>query len=165
MGTADVNRSETKELVSMRRGIALVWLAATAVVTGVIATAAYQAGWAAGAAARLPAGAAAPYYFAPHPFFGFGFGFLPFLLLLAVLFFAFRAVRWGRWGRGPGGWGPPGGWGYGRYPGAGGPGGSQPGAGAPNPGEAAPGAPSGADDPLHGWPQRPPEDQPERKEL
>ena len=130
----------------MRRGFGLIWLAVTAVVATVTGAVAYQAGWAAGLATRLPAGDAGPYYLAPHPFFGFFgfFGFLPFLFLLAVLLFAFRAGRWGRWGRGPGGWG------YGRFPG-----------GPPPTAGTTPAAPSGADDPLHGWPQRPPDEQPE----
>ncbi len=130
----------------MRRGLGLIWLGVTTVVAIVVGTIAYQAGWAAGLATRLPAGEAAPYYaFAPHPFF-FGFfpffGLLPFLFVLAILFFVFRGPR--RWG--------PGGWGYGRY--AGGP---------PPPQEAqqAPEAPRGAEDPLHDWPQRPADEQPQ----
>ena len=89
----------------MRRGLAMIWLGATAVVSAVVGVLSYQAGWAAGVATRLPDGAAAPYYYPPH-FFGFGFfGLLPFVLLLVVLLLVFRGGR--RWGS----------WGYGRYPG------------------------------------------------
>jgi hypothetical protein len=114
----------------MRRGLALIWLGATAVVSAVVGVISYQAGWASGLAAGAHAGVAVPaYYYAPH-FFGFGFGFLPFLFLLFVLFLVFRGGR--RWGRGPGGWG------YDRFAGP-----TQ--------------APAG--DPWHGWPQRPPSEQ------
>ncbi len=120
----------------MRRGFALIWLGATALVSAIVGIFSYQAGWAAGAAARLPAGAAdgAPYYYGPH-FFGF-FGFLPFLFLLLVLLFVFRAGRWlGPWR----GWGPRGG-GYGRFAGTPAP---------PPPGEQ-----------WQEWPQRPPREEP-----
>jgi hypothetical protein len=120
----------------MRRRLGLIWLAATAVVSAVVGVIAYQAGWAAGVAARLPEGAVAPYYYGPH-FFGF-FGFLPFLFLLLVLLFVFRAGRrFGPWG----GWGYRG---YGRYAGA-----------PPQPGQVPP-----AEDPMREWPRRPPAEQP-----
>jgi hypothetical protein len=88
----------------MRRRLGLIWLAATAVVSTIVGIISYQAGWAAGVAANLPAGAAvAPF----HPLFFFfpGFGFLFFLLFV---FLIFRFAFW---------WGPRGGmWrgGYGR---------------------------------------------------
>jgi hypothetical protein len=90
----------------MRRGFALIWLAATAVVSTIVGFISYQAGWAAGLATKVPEGAVGPYpypyYYQPH-FFGFGFfGLLPLLLVLLVLFAVFRGGR--RWGRG--GWGP-----------------------------------------------------------
>jgi hypothetical protein len=114
------------------RRLALIWLGATAVVSAIVGVISYGVGWASGAAAHLPQGAAAvgPYWYGPH-FFGF-FGFLPFLFLLCCLFFVFRIGRWGRpWG----GWGYPG---YTPY--------QQPGVNPPPP-------PSG--DPWQGWPQRP----------
>ena len=121
----------------MRRGPTVIWLGATAVVSAVVGVIAYQAGWAAGVAARLPAGAAVPYYYGPHPF-GF-FGFLPFLFLLVVLLFVLRAGRrWGPWG----------GWGYRDYRRFAGP------PPQPGPQQAAP-----ADDPWQGWPERPPGEQ------
>jgi hypothetical protein len=116
----------------VRRGLLLIWLGATAVVSGIVGVISYEAGWAAGLAAKLPAGAVVPYY-APH-FFGFGFfGLLPLLFLVLVLLLVFRGGR--RWGRGA--WGPWGG-GYGRFPSA-----TQPPAG----------------DPWRDWPQRPPSEQ------
>jgi hypothetical protein len=121
----------------VRRGLALIWLGATAVVSAVVGFISYGAGWAAGAAARLPAAAAGPYYGGPH-FFGF-FGFLPFLFLLFVLFLAFRGRR-----RGPWGWG--GGWGYRGY------------GVPPQPGAQVP--PTG--DPWAGWPQRQQPQQPQQ---
>jgi hypothetical protein len=116
----------------MRRGIGLIWLGATAVVTSLVGVFSYQAGWAAGLAAKLPEGAPA-YYYAPHPF---GFGFFSFLFLLFVLLMVFRVGR--RWG--PGGWGPRG-WGQGR----------------PAAGQTPP---PPTQDPWHGWPERPPGEQP-----
>jgi hypothetical protein len=80
---------------TMRRRLALIWVGATAIVSAVVGTIAYQAGWAAGVTARLPEGAVGPYPYAYGPHFGF-FGFLPFLLLLLVLFLVFRGG--GRWG-------------------------------------------------------------------
>jgi hypothetical protein len=81
------------------RRIGLLWLGATAVVSGIVGVIAYQAGWGAGVTARLPEGAAVPYYaYGPH--FGF-FGFVPFLFVLLVLFLVFRGGR--RWSR----FGPP----------------------------------------------------------
>ncbi len=117
----------------MRRGFALIWLGATAVVATVVGFLSYQAGWAAGLATKLPAGAVYPYYYAPH-FFGFGFfGLLPFLLLLFVLLLVFRGGRrWGPWGWGRGARG------YGRFTGV---------------------TPPPADDPWRDWPQRPPSEQ------
>ena len=95
----------------MRRGFGFLWVALTGFLLAIVGAIAYQAGWAAGAAAQLPAGAAAAvpyYYYGPH-FFGFGFvGFLFFLFLLFVLF---RIARFGR-GWGYGGWGHRG---YGAY--------------------------------------------------
>jgi hypothetical protein len=90
----------------MRRGFALIWLGATAVVSTIVGFISYQAGWAAGLATKVPEGAVGPYpypypYYGPH-FFGFGFFGLPLLLLVIILLFAFRGGR--RWGRG--GWGP-----------------------------------------------------------
>jgi hypothetical protein len=126
----------------MRRGLALIWLGATAVVAAIVGFISYGAGWAAGAAARAPA--AAPYYYGPH---FFGFGFLPFLFLLLVLFLVFRAGR----RRGP--WG----WGYRGY-------------GAPFPPyqpsqQSRPGVqPPPAGDPWQGWPQRPPTQAPPEQE-
>lgn len=119
----------------MTRRLALIWLGATAVVSAIVGFISYGAGWASGAAAKLPQGAAAvgPYYggYGPH-FFGF-FGFLPFLFILCCLFFFFRIGRWRRpWG---------GGWGY-------------PGYGAPYQ-QSAPPPPPPAGDPWQGWPQRP----------
>ncbi len=105
----------------MRRGFGFLWLAVTSVVLVIVGVVAYQAGWSAGAATQIPAGAAAAvpyYYYGPH-FFGFGiFGFLFFLFLLFVLF---RILAFGR------GWGYRGGyrgWGKGGY--GGGQGGSIP---------------------------------------
>jgi hypothetical protein len=113
----------------MRRGIALIWLGATALVSAVVGVISYQAGWAAGILAHVPAGTVAPYpyYYEPH-FFGF-FGFLPFLFLVLIVLFLFRRGRWGRWG------------GYNRF---GGPTPQQPPAGEPWPQE---------------WPQRPREEE------
>jgi hypothetical protein len=84
----------------MRRGFTLIWLGATALVSALVGVLSYQAGWAAGLATKLPAGAAVPYYYPPH--FGFGFfGLLPFLFLLFVLLLVFRGGRrWGPGGRG-----------------------------------------------------------------
>ncbi|HEY4026199.1 MAG TPA: hypothetical protein VGO86_07185 [Candidatus Dormibacteraeota bacterium] len=117
--------------------MALIWVGATAVVSAIVGVLSYQAGWAAGLAARLPAEAAPPYYYAPH-FFGFGFfGLLPFLFLLFVLLLVFRGGR--RWG--------PGGPGYGRFAGTTPPAPGDPWHGWPqrSPGEQAPSgqAPSG----------------------
>jgi hypothetical protein len=160
--------SITRRIDIVRRGIALIWLGATAVVSGVVGIIAYQAGWAAGVGTRLPAVGGAPYFYAPHPFF-FGFGLLPLLFLGLVLLIALRVGR--RWG--PGGWGPgpwgPGAWAAGRGRTAGrGPGEGASGTGAPGPGASGTGAPgpgaSGtgapADNPWREWPQRPPEEQP-----
>ncbi|HYW23043.1 MAG TPA: hypothetical protein VE953_02700 [Terriglobales bacterium] len=124
----------------MRR-VALIWLGATAVVSAIVGFISYGAGWAAGAASHLPAGAGPYYYGGPH-FFGF-FGFLPFLFLLFILLAVFRGAR----RRGPWGWG---GWGYRGY-------------GTPfqpyQPGTQPP--PVG--DPWQGWPQRPPQQQPQEQ--
>ena len=120
----------------MRSRITLIWLGATAVVASVVGFIAYQAGWAAGLATRLPQGTAGPYpYFGPPHFFGF-FGPLPFILLLVVLLLVFRGGR--RWGP----WGP---WGGYRW--------SPPGTPPP---------PRPDEDPWKDWPQRP--DRPERTE-
>jgi len=78
----------------------LIWLGATAIVSGIVGILAYQAGWAAGLAAKLPAGTVVPYYYGPH-FFGFGFfGPLFFLLVLFVVLVAVRGGgrRWRPWG-------------------------------------------------------------------
>src|SRR4029077_8184607 len=104
-----------KGATAMRRGFGFLWVALTGILLAIVGTIAYQAGWAAGAATQLPAGAAATapyYYYGPH-FDGFGFfGFLFFLFFLFLLFGLFRALRFGRgWGYGGGGWGPRGGWG------------------------------------------------------
>ena len=93
----------------MRRGFGFLWVALTGILLAIVGTVAYQAGWAAGAATQLPAGAAAAaapyYYYGPHDGFGF-FGFFWFLFFLFLLFVLFRALRFGRgWGYGGGGWG------------------------------------------------------------
>jgi len=119
----------------VRRGLALIWLGATAVVSAVVGVISYGAGWAAGAAAHVPAAAGPYYYGGPH-----FFGFLPFLFLLLVLFLVFR----GRRRFGPWGWG--GGWGYRGY------------GVPPQPGAQVP--PTG--DPWAGWPQRPQAQQPQQ---
>jgi hypothetical protein len=118
---------------ALRRRLALIWVGTTAAVATVVAFVAYQAGWAAGAAARLPEAAVAPYpgyYYGPHLF---GFGFLPFLFLLLVLFLVFRGGR--RWG-------------YRRY----GP--------PPQPAQAQAQQAQPLDDPWQERPQRPPSGQP-----
>jgi hypothetical protein len=97
----------------MRRGFGFLWVALTGILLAIVGAIAYQAGWAAGAATQLPAGApaAAPYYYYGPHFDGFGFfGFIWFLLFLFLLFGLFRALRFGR-GWGHGGWGYRGGWG------------------------------------------------------
>ncbi|HKF75754.1 MAG TPA: hypothetical protein VKF59_06395 [Candidatus Dormibacteraeota bacterium] len=135
----------------MRR-VALIWGGATAIVAAIVGFLSYQAGWAAGLATRVPVAPAGPGpyygYYGPH---FWGFGLVPLLFVLLVVWFVFRATRWRR-GWGPGGWGPggwgPGGW-YGQYPGA-----AQQ---QPPPGGAQP-PPAG--DPLHDWPQRPRGDEP-----
>src|SRR5260370_20241598 len=84
----------------MRRGFGFLWVALTGILLAIVGTVAYQAGWAAGAATQLPAGAAAagPYYYGPHDGFGF-FGFFWFLFFLFLLFVLVRALRFGRgWG-------------------------------------------------------------------
>src|SRR6266851_435089 len=94
----------------MRRGFGFLWVALTGILLAIVGTIAYEAGWAAGAATQLPAGAAAAaapyYYYGPH-FVGFGFfGFLFFLFFLFLLFGLFRALRFGRgcgYGGGKGG--------------------------------------------------------------
>jgi hypothetical protein len=95
----------------MRRGFGFLWVALTGILLAIVGAIAYQAGWAAGAAAQLPAGAAAaaPYYYGPHDGFGF-FGFFWFLFILFLFFVLFRIARFGR-GWGHGGWGYRGGWG------------------------------------------------------
>ncbi len=98
----------------MRRGFGFLWVALTGILLAAVGTIAYQAGWAAGAATQLPAGAAAAaapyYYYGPH-FDGFGFfGFFWFLFILFLLFVLFRIARFGR-GWGYGGWGYRGGYG------------------------------------------------------
>jgi hypothetical protein len=99
----------------MRRGFGFLWVALTGILLAIVGTIAYQAGWSAGAATQLPAGAAAAapyYYYGPH-FDGFGFfGFFWFLFILFLVFALFRALRFGR-GWGHGGWGYRGGYGYG----------------------------------------------------
>ncbi len=92
----------------MRRGFGFLWMALTGILLAAVGTIAYQAGWAAGAATQVPAGAAAAaapyYYYGPH-FDGFGFfGFFWFLFILFLLFVLFRIARFGR-GWGHGGWG------------------------------------------------------------
>jgi hypothetical protein len=97
----------------MRRGFGFLWVALTGIMLAIVGAIAYQAGWAAGAATQLPAGAvaAAPYYYYGPHFDGFGFfGFIWFLFFLFLLFALFRALRFGR-GWGHGGWGYRGGWG------------------------------------------------------
>ncbi len=98
----------------MRRGFGFLWVALTGILLATVGTIAYQAGWAAGAATQLPAGAAAAaapyYYYGPHVD-GFGFfGFFWFLFILFLLFVLFRIARFGR-GWGYGGWGYRGGYG------------------------------------------------------
>jgi hypothetical protein len=92
----------------MRRGFGFLWVALTGILLAIVGTIAYQAGWAAGAATQLPAGAAAAapyYYYGPHDGFGF-FGFFWFLFILFLFFVLFRIARFGRgWGYGGGGWG------------------------------------------------------------
>src|SRR5260370_2546993 len=95
----------------MRRGFGFLWVALTGILLAAVGPIAYQAGWAAGAATQLPAGAAAAapyYYYGPHDSFGF-FGFFWFLFILFLLFVLFRIVRFGR-GWGYGGWGYRGGY-------------------------------------------------------
>ena len=100
----------------MRRGFGFLWVALTSILLAVVGVIAYQAGWSAGVATQIPAGAAAAapyYYYGPH-FIGFGlFGFFWFLFILFVLLWLFRAIAFGR------GWGH-GGWGYRRWGGYGG---------------------------------------------
>jgi hypothetical protein len=84
----------------MRRGFALFWTLATAVIATVVGFFSYQAGWAAGLATKVPEGAVAPYYYYGPHFFGF-FGLIPLLLLILLLAFIFRGGR----RRGPGYWG------------------------------------------------------------
>jgi len=83
----------------MRRGFGFLWVALTGILLAAVGTIAYQAGWAAGAATQVPAGAAAAapyYYYGPH-FDGFGFfGFFWFLFILFLLFVLFRIARFGR---------------------------------------------------------------------
>src|ERR1700687_1473298 len=105
--------SRDKGVTAMGRGIGFLWVALTGILLAMVGTIAYQAGWSAGAATQLPAGAAAAapyYYYGPH-FDGFGFfGFILFLFFLFLLVGVLRALRFGRgWGRG--GWGYRGGWG------------------------------------------------------
>ena len=93
----------------MRRGFGFLWVALTGIVLAIVGVIAYQAGWAAGAATQLPAGAAAAtpyYYYGPH--FD-GFGFFWFLFILFLLFVLFRVARFGR------GWGYGGGWSHRGY--------------------------------------------------
>src|SRR5258708_23720509 len=94
----------------MRRGFGFLWVALTGILLAAVGTIAYQAGWAAGAATQLPAGAAAaaPYYYGPH--FD-GFGFFCFFLVLFILFLLFMLFPIARVRRGWGdsGWGYPGG--------------------------------------------------------
>jgi len=98
----------------MRRGFLLIWTLVTATIAGIAGVLAYQAGYAAGLATKIPAGAAAvaPYWaYGVHPFM-FGFGFFPLLLLvvlIVLLFAAFGRRRWGPPGYrgGPGGPGGP----------------------------------------------------------
>src|SRR5260370_18375621 len=105
----------------MRRGFGFLWVALTGILLAIVGTVAYQAGWAAGAATQLPAGAAAAaapyYYYGPHDGFGF-FGFFWFLFILFLLFVLFRIARFGR-GWGYGGWGYRGGYGGHGYGGGG----------------------------------------------
>ena len=120
----------------MRRGFVLIWTLVTAAIAGVTGVLAYGAGYTAGAAAKLPAGAGAvaPYWgYGFHPFF-FGFGFFPFLLLILLIVLLFAAFGRRRWG----------GWGYPGYPGY--------------PGH--PGGPSQAEQRLRDWHQRAHEEQP-----
>jgi hypothetical protein len=80
----------------MRRGFGFLWVALTGILLAAVGTIAYQAGWAAGAATQVPAGAAAAapyYYYGPH-FDGFGFfGFFWFLFILFLLFVLFRIAQ------------------------------------------------------------------------
>jgi hypothetical protein len=82
------------------RGFGLLWLILTVLIAGVVGVVAYQAG----VATHLPQvapGATAPYYvFWPH-FFGFGFGLIPLLLIVLLLFALFRRP----WFYGPRGYG------------------------------------------------------------
>ena len=94
----------------MRRGFALIWALLTAAIATVVGIFSYQAGMAAGLAAKVPEGAAAvaPYwYYGPH-FFGFGFGFLGCLFPLLGFFLIFSLIRLIFW---RGGWGGRHGWG------------------------------------------------------
>jgi hypothetical protein len=86
----------------MRRGFALFWTLATAVIATVVGFFSYQAGWAAGLATKVPEGAVAPYYYYGPHFFGF-FGLIPLLFFILLLAFIFRGGR----RRGPGYWGGP----------------------------------------------------------
>jgi hypothetical protein len=94
----------------MRRGFGLLWVAITAVVAGVASYFSYEAGLSQGLAAKLPAGASAPYlWYGPHWGFGWGlafpfFGLFWFLLFLLFLFWIARGFgRFGRRGWGGGG--------------------------------------------------------------
>jgi hypothetical protein len=111
----DIESLVNKGVTAMRRGIGFLWVTLTGIFLAVVGVIAYQAGWAAGAATQLPAGAAgAPYYYyGPHDGFGF-FGFFGFLFVLFLFFVLFRLARFGR-GWGYGGWGYRGGWGQGGY--------------------------------------------------
>ena len=97
----------------MRRGFGFLWVALTGILLAVVGTIAYQAGFDAGAATHVAAGAAAVPYYYDGPHF-FGFGFLWFLFILFLLFVLFRVARFGR-GWGYGGWGHRGYGGYGGY--------------------------------------------------
>jgi hypothetical protein len=101
----------------MRRGFLLIWTLVTAAIAGIAGVLSYQAGYAAGLATKIPAGAGAvaPYWFYGFHPIGFGFfGLFPLLLFILLVFLLIGAFRRGRWGRG---WGYPGYPGYPNYPG------------------------------------------------
>jgi hypothetical protein len=94
----------------MRRGFIWIWGLGTLLIAGLSAAAGYAAGVATHVTeVAAPAVGPYPYYAYPH-FFGFGFIF-PLFFVLLILFFVFRPRRWygGGWGQGPGGPGGPGG--------------------------------------------------------
>lgn len=89
-------------------GLRVIAVTVLALAVGLVA---YQIGLSQGLATTLPAGAAPVAYYG-YPHWGYGFGFLGFLLPLLFLFLIFGAMR-AAFGGGRGGYGPRG-WGNGR---------------------------------------------------